>query len=143
MIVVRAALVPVRVLGFSFRAGYRTGRLVGYRRIALVAVGVAVGLVVAPVPGRELRARLRRRLDAAPYGSDAELAERVRFELSHHPRTWHLAQPDVEVADGRVSLRGRVGDASARHELVAAAAGVRGVAGVVDHLEVPGTSAPG
>lgn len=54
--------VPVRVAygatKGSMVAGYRLGRLAGYRRLVLLGTGVAVGLLVAPVPGRELRGRL-------------------------------------------------------------------------------------
>ena len=47
----------------SFKAGYRAGRLLGYRRMFFVAVGIGIGLLVAPVPGRELRAKLQKMLD--------------------------------------------------------------------------------
>ena len=47
----------------SFKAGYRAGRLLGYRRMFFVAVGIGIGLLVAPVPGRELRAKLQKLLE--------------------------------------------------------------------------------
>jgi len=47
----------------SFKAGYRTGRLFGYRRLVLLGAGVGVGLLVAPKPGRELREQVRSRLE--------------------------------------------------------------------------------
>jgi hypothetical protein len=46
----------------SFKTGYRTGRIIGYRRVGLLALGVGIGLLVAPRPGRELREQLRQRL---------------------------------------------------------------------------------
>jgi osmotically-inducible protein OsmY len=123
------------------KVGHRSARLVGYRRLALVAVGVGVGLLVAPVPGRDARRALRRRIDARRAGSDPELGERVRFELAHHPRTWHLPQPTVAVVARRVTLKGSVPDEGARHELVRAAAALPGVASVDDSLEIAGTNA--
>lgn len=58
-------LLPIRlVLGvtkLSAVVGYRLGRIAGYRRLTVLALGVTIGLLVAPVPGGELRARLRRR----------------------------------------------------------------------------------
>lgn len=140
----KLGLLPVRLvfgttrLGFS--VGYRTGRLFGYRRLATLAVGVGIGLLVAPVPGRQLRAALRRRIESSRAGSGPELGERVRFELAHHPRTWHLPQPAVEVEQRRVILRGEVPDAAARQEMVRAAAALAGVSEVDDRLVVAGTS---
>jgi hypothetical protein len=134
---------PVRLVfgttKLSVKTGYRTGRLVGYRRIFVFGAGVAVGLLVAPTPGRELRAFIRRRLEARGV-TDADLGERVRFELAHHPRTWHLPQPEVVVAGHRVTLRGEVPDSSARQEMVRAAGALPGVAAVDDDLEVTGTT---
>jgi hypothetical protein len=137
-------LLPFR-LGFgigrvSAKVGWRTTKLLGFRRVALIGTGIAVGLLVAPVPGRELRGHLRRWLEAARV-SDPELGERVRFELAHHPRTWHLPQPEVSVAARRVTLQGPVPDESSRQELVRATAALPGVAAVDDLLQVTGTPA--
>jgi hypothetical protein len=138
----KLALLPFRVgvgaTAFSFKAGYKTGSLLGYRRLFVLGTGIAVGLLVAPVPGRELRARLRDRLEggAGSPPSDVELADLVRFELTHSPRTWNLKQPDVEVAAGRVTLKGEVADAADRTELERTAASVKGVTVVDNQLAV-------
>jgi hypothetical protein len=143
MLLVRLVLLPVRTLLatslLSLQIGYRAGRLVGYRRLSLVATGIGIGLLLAPVPGRELRARLRRQIEGRRVRSDPELGERVRFELSHHPRTWHLPQPAVEVHERRVTLRGRVPDDEARQELVRATSVLPGVLAVDDRIDVAGT----
>jgi hypothetical protein len=142
VILFRLLVIPVRLmLGLTrlgFVTGYRTGRLVGYRRLTVLGAGVAIGLLVAPVPGRELRAALRRWLESRQVGSDDDLEERVRFELSHNPRTWHLPQPQVTVASRQVTLRGDVPDEAARGEMVRAVAALPGVAGVDDRLTVTG-----
>lgn len=120
------------------KAGYRTGRLVGYRRIFLFAVGVGVGLLVAPMTGREARAKLQRFIDARRGIGTGDLAERVRFELSHAPRTWHLPQPTVEVQGGTAILRGVVPHETARLDLERTAAAVAGVVEVDNHMAVAG-----
>lgn len=144
MILIRLALLPVRMsLGtakLGAKAGYRTGRLLGYRRLFVFGVGAAAGLLLAPVTGAELRSAIRRRLEARGV-TDAELLERVRFELAHHPRTWHLPQPEVSVFERRVTLRGEVPDDAARTEMVRAAGALAGVADVDDRLFVSGTAA--
>jgi hypothetical protein len=118
------------------RVGRTTSRLMGVRGVVGLLAGLAVGLLFAPGPGRELRARLRA-LQARRAGlSDPELAERVVFELEHAPRTWHLPQPTVTVASGRVILGGTVAQASARDELGRVAGAVPGVAAVDNLLEV-------
>ncbi len=38
--------------------------LLGYRRLVTFAVGVAIGLLFAPMTGRELRDRLREEIEA-------------------------------------------------------------------------------
>lgn len=59
---------PVKASAYSAQAGYRTGRLLGYRRLFFLGAGVAIGLLLAPTTGAELREKLRRRLEGAPMG---------------------------------------------------------------------------
>ena len=128
--------------GLTLKTGYRTGRMVGYGRLFWVGVGVGVGMLLAPGPGRELREKLKARIDeysgggAGGGGGDTELADRVRFELTHSPKTWHLKQPQVDVVAGRVTLRGEVEAEAARQDLAQAAAAVPGVQGVDNLLVV-------
>jgi hypothetical protein len=134
------AKVGVGTAKVGMKTGYRAGRLVGYRRLFVLGTGVAIGLLVAPVTGRELRSAIRRRIEARGV-TDAELLERVRFELAHHPRTWHLPQPEVTVFERRVRLRGEIPDDAARNEMLRAAGALAGVGGVEDRYLVPGTAA--
>jgi hypothetical protein len=140
MLLVRVAFLPVRVAfkttTTATKLGYRTGRLLGYRRLAVFGAGVAVGLMVAPMTGPQLRAKMRELWNGARLPSDPELGEQVRFELSHSPRTWHLPQPEVDVQDGRVVLSGSVPHATASADLERAATDVPGVTGVENLLIV-------
>jgi osmotically-inducible protein OsmY len=94
----------------------------------------------APGPGRELREKLQALLAGGQPPSDPELGERVRFELSHSPRTWHLPQPEIDVQDGRVVLSGAVPHATARADLERTVTGVPGVASVDNLLTITGTN---
>ena len=58
----RPIIWPVKAGAFGISAGYKTGRLIGYRRVTVFLLGVGVGLLLAPVPGQQLRAMLRERL---------------------------------------------------------------------------------
>lgn len=62
-LVTRLVVVPVKAALGGAKLGYWTGRLVGYRRLAVLGVGVAIGILVAPGPGAQLRARLRSKVD--------------------------------------------------------------------------------
>ena len=135
------ARVGVGTTKLGMKAGYRTGRLLGYRRVLLFGIGVAVGLLIAPTPGRELRARLQMLLDERTGKGD--LAERVRYELSHSPRTWHLPQPEVEVIGGTAILRGEVPHEVGRTDLERTAAAVAGVVDVDNQVGVSGTNGRG
>jgi hypothetical protein len=60
----------------SARATYRATRLLGLKRMLVFGVGVGVGLLIAPVPGVEMRERLRRRWEEYREPMpEAELAE--------------------------------------------------------------------
>jgi hypothetical protein len=150
MFLIRLLLLPFRLaltfvtvtLRTTFRIGRLPGRLsarvtrlVGLKAWLLFALGIAIGLLFAPGPGRELRARLTR-LFQDDGGDDDDIESRVRFELAHAPRTWHLDQPDVAVIEGRVRLRGTSANSDDRHELARVAAAIPGVLGVDNQLTV-------
>jgi hypothetical protein len=151
-------MLPVRVVlaavAVGFRAGQlvtrvplrfsaRVGRLVGVRAILALIVGLVVGLLFAPGPGRELRDRLRALAATRRLGGDEGLAERIAFELQHAPRTWHLPQPDVSVSAGEVTLSGTVDQESARDELGRVAAAVPGVVRVENLITAGATAETG
>ena len=149
----RALLLPARVTFAATRTAFQAGRAVGsvpvrtarrtshilgFRGTVALLVGAALGLLLAPVPGRELRARLKVLFSGTGVVSDAELAERVSFELEHAPRTWHLPQPRVTVSSARLVLTGEVELESAREEIGRVAAAVPGVTAVENLLVVSG-----
>lgn len=144
MLVVRLVFFPLKVgtraTKVAAKTGYRTGRLLGYRRLFVFGVGVFVGLMIAQGPGRELRAKLQALLGGGSPPSDPELGELVRFELSHSPRTWHLPQPEIDVQNGRVVLSGAVPHATARADLERTVTSVPGVTAVENLLTVTGTN---
>ena len=89
--------------------------------------------------GRELRVRLQQLIDEQ-MGKGGDLAERVRYELSHSPRTWHLPQPEVEVIGGTAILRGEVPHEVGRADLERTAAAVAGIVHVENQVDVAGTN---
>ena len=142
---------PFKLVGLGFKTGagsvkltHGTLKLMGYRRLFVFGAGVGVGLLIAPGPGAEMRAKLREVVDGlkgtAAAGGTGDLASRVRDELSSSPRTWHLPQPSVAIdGDGRVVLSGDVPDHTASADLERVAAAVRGVVSVDNRLTVPST----
>jgi BON domain len=140
---------PFRLVGLGFRLGagsakvtHRTVRFVGYRRLFVFSAGVAVGLLIAPVPGDKLRAKLRQAIDdlgiagAGRSTAPVDVATAVRDELAASPRTWHLPQPAVTVVAGTVTLSGEVPHATAAADLERAARTVRGVLDVDNRLRI-------
>jgi BON domain len=155
---VRLILLPFRLLVgamvVAFRLGWilatvparvtaRLGRLLGARGLVALVGGVALGLLLAPGPGRELRRRLRELTARDTPTTDSDLAERVVFELEHAPRTWHLPQPAVTVVAGRVALSGVVDEEAARDELGRVAAAVPGVFAVENLIVVASVAETG
>ena len=116
---------------------YRAGHVLGYRRMLTLAAGVGIGLLIAPSSGQDLRDQLRRKWEqrSGPESDDV-VAERVRHELSHSPRTWHLPQPEVEVVAGKAILTGGAPHATGKADIERAAASVPGVADVDSRLVV-------
>ena len=55
----RPVVWPLRSATLAAGTGYKAGRLLGVRRLTYIGIGVAIGLLVAPTTGRELRERLR------------------------------------------------------------------------------------
>ena len=152
---VRTILLPVRLSYGVGKAGVKTGyyagrlsvgttyratRFVGLSRLLAIGLGVGIGLLIAPTSGEELRERLRRQWEArnAPASDDA-VAERVRYELSHSPRTWHLPQPAVDVVSGTAILTGGAPHETGKADIERAAAAVPGVADVDNRLVVGST----
>lgn len=132
----------LRIVFLPPRVGFRVVRLVGLRRVVVFGLGVAVGLLVAPTTGAEARARLRRLLEERRPVGDQDLAERVRFELSHSPRTWHLPQPVVDVVGNVAVLRGQVPHEAGRLDLERTAAAVPGIVEVDNQVAVAGPGGP-
>ena len=101
-LVTRFVVVPVKAALGGAKLGYLTGRLVGYRRLAVLGTGVVIGLLVAPGPGAQLRDRLRSKLEG---GGSVSLTD------STPPRT---PTPTVVVPDpvtsGGPSEGGPAGD---------------------------------
>ena len=101
MIIIRLLLLPFKIalalVGVTFRTGravarvpVRTTRFVvrvgSIRGWVLFVVGIALGLLLAPVTGQQLRAKLQAMLDGGG-SSDDQLQAKVTFELAHAPRT--------------------------------------------------------
>jgi hypothetical protein len=133
---------PFRMLGLGVKVGAGSAKLtrgtvrfLGYRRVALLGVGVGVGLLLAPTSGAELRRRLRLRIEGLT-GPPVDLADRVREELASSPRTWHLPQPAVTVESGRVVLVGDVPHATAAADLERTVRDLPGVTAVENRLSI-------
>jgi osmotically-inducible protein OsmY len=121
----------------SARATYKATRRLGIMRMFFFGAGVAVGLLIAPVPGEEMRERIRRWWEERQTPpTDADLADRVRTELAQSPRTWHLPQPQVEVVSGKAILTGDAPHASGKDDIERAVAAVPGVTEVDNRLVI-------
>jgi hypothetical protein len=149
-VVLWLALTPLRLLGRSTAVAFRAGRTVGTaplrvtagvsRRLGAVGTvclvaGVLLGLLVAPISGRQLRERIRTLVAGTSPLPDETVRAAVVAELATAPRTGDLpTQPSVTVVGGVVTLDGQVPHGAARIEAEAIVAGVPGVQGVVNHL---------
>ena len=124
----------MKVVFFPVKVTTRSLRWVGLRRLVLIGLGATLALMITPVTGSELRRRLSRLV--ARRVPDADLAARVRHELSHSPRTWHLPQPSISVLQGRVVLAGQAPHATGRADLERVVAAVPGVLAVDNEIIV-------
>jgi hypothetical protein len=141
---------PFKLVSLGFKTGagsvlltHRLLRLISYRRIFWFGTGVGVGMLFAPGPGTELRAKLQKAIEdlqgsAGKAAGTGDLVSKVREELASSPRTWHLPQPTVTLdGEGTVVLTGDVPDAVASADLERVAAAVKGVVTVTNKLAVP------
>lgn len=67
----------------SFKLGYRAGRLVGFRCMAGMAVGVGIGILMAPRTGAQSRAALRRWYDEVA-GKPTTVAPLLDAPVANH-----------------------------------------------------------
>lgn len=126
---------PFRVVFGTLRISFKTVRFVGVSRILSFGAGVAAGMAMHPSTGTELRDRVGSRHRRVSAGA-GDLAETVRYELAHSPRTWHLPQPEVGLEGSRVTLTGTVPHATGRADLVRTAGSVVGVTAVDNRLTI-------
>jgi hypothetical protein len=124
----------MRIVFFPIKVTGRSLRWVGLRRLVLVGLGATLALLLTPMTGADFRRRLGRL--TARRVPDADLAARVRHELSHSPRTWHLPQPSISVLQGRVVLAGEAPHATGRADLERVVASVPGVLSVDNEIIV-------
>ena len=137
-IVTAPTRVSARVVRGSVVATYRSMRFAARSSVVSFGVGVGVGWFLTTPTGRYLLGSLRDAVLPPPVAppDDESLAALVRSEIAAAPTTWHLPQPDVAVAEGHVTLRGDVPHAEGREAMLLVAAGVPGVASVVDVLDL-------
>jgi osmotically-inducible protein OsmY len=124
----------MKIVFFPIKVTGRSLRWVGLRRLVLIGLGATLALMITPVTGSELRRRVSGLV--ARRVPDADLAARVRHELSHPPRTWHLPQPSISVLQGRVVLAGQAPHATGRADLERVVAAVPGVVSVDNEIIV-------
>ena len=135
--------VSARILRASIVTSARSMQLAARSSVISFGIGLGLGWFLTTPTGRYLLASIRDAVlspTVAPPDDDG-LAAAVRSELAAAPATWHLPQPEVVVAQGHVTLRGAVPHAEGREALLLAAAGVPGVASVVDVLDLTDASA--
>ena len=96
MFLVRLVFLPVKVgtkaTTVAAKTGYRTGRMLGYKRLFVFGLGVVIGLLIAPGPGRELREKLKAMFEGGDAPS-ASGADHVHYEAAATRPTTDLPQP--------------------------------------------------
>jgi hypothetical protein len=142
----KAVVVPTRVSARVVRGSVvttvRTMRFAARSSVMSFVLGLGLGWFLTTPTGRYLLATLRDAILPDPVAppDDEGLSSAVRSALAATATTWHLPQPEVVVVDGHVTLRGEAPHDQGREALLVAAAGVPGVAAVVDALRVPTAS---
>lgn len=121
---------------------FRVVKIIKIRRLALLGCGAAIGALVTPVTGAELRRRLLEGVAKRRAGTEPSVEDRVRQHLRDAPRTWHLIQPEVvavpavDESGWQIILAGSVPDTTARADLEQATRSVQGVVTVDNRLRV-------
>ena len=139
-------MIVVKMVTTPIKASFRVAKFIGYRRVALLGIGGAIGALVTPVSGSELRSRVRAEITRRRAGTEPSVEDRVRQHLAQSPRTWHLPQPEVvavripESAEWKIILAGEVTDDVSRRDLELASLSVSGVETVDNRLRVDTTT---
>ena len=81
----RPVVWPLKTAGYSAAAGYKTGRLLGYRRLTVFGLGVLTGVLVAD---KDLRDKIVAKVSGG--GAIAELPP-----VAATPTTSPSARPEV------------------------------------------------
>jgi hypothetical protein len=134
-----ALVVALRANWWAVKAPFRSAgavaRAIGPTALLAGLVGIAVGLLFAPMRGADLRRKLVGMIgDVVP--ADDEVTDAVIRELANAPHTWHLPQPEVRVVAGTVVLSGDAPHAEGAAALERAASSVPGVSDVDARLTV-------
>lgn len=141
-----AIIVPVKtalaLLTFSVRATLVSTRMALRSSLIAFAAGVGLGWFLTSTPtGRQLVGQARDLVSGGSGGpvDDDVLTAQARTQLASNTRTWHLPQPDVQVANGVATLTGAVPHDPARADLETAVMSVRGIVAVVNQVTVDAT----
>jgi osmotically-inducible protein OsmY len=118
--------------------------------LGLIGLGAALTYFFNPIEGPKRRAQLRGRIEQLmtraeegprPQPDDVTLARQVESELFRDEQV-PKGQINVNAENGKIVLRGEVGEAEMIRDLEERARSIQGVSDVENLLHLPGSEAP-